>query len=230
MEILLGVFISTTLFKKSASLTLQCEYKVRQFTWKESLIEDYGCKAAIVLDGEKKFITSVSQNHMEKQSFDDVRLLFYAHEQIIPALPKFGFKFFPKLEAFSASKVSLENISSRDFLKAPPSLRIVFLYGNKLREIPSDLFKYTPNIEVLALNGNQIAHIGNNFIDSLNFKSIQKFGIFENTCTDFKLIEGVDKAKLDELKVELKEKCQPTQEMIAVEAEEANRITKDINK
>jgi Leucine-rich repeat (LRR) protein len=217
MKISAKLFILFLCLETSDSLTLQCEYKFRQFTWETSLIEDYGCKATIVPDAEKSFITAVSQNHSEGMTFDDVRLLYYAREQTIPQLPKLGFKFYPKLEAFSASRVSLERISSRDFLNLPSCLRIVFLYNNKLREIPSDLFRFTPNVEVVALNGNQIKHVGNNFLDSLNVKTLQKLGIFENSCTNFEVVGMGNEKKIDELKIELKTKCQPTQQMIEEE-------------
>jgi hypothetical protein len=221
MELFLKTFIFTLFLEMSNSLTLQCEYKFLAFTWEIFLIQDYGCKATIVPGSEESYITDVSKNHISEKTFDDVRLLLYAHNQTVSTLPKFGLKYYPNLQAYSASNVGLEKVTSRDFLNVSPKLKIIFLYNNKIQEIPSDLFTLTPNIEYLALNGNQIKHVGLNFINSLNLATIKKLGIFGNSCTNFEIVGADNKKKIDELKLELKEKCHPTQEMI--ELEEASK-------
>lgn len=114
MQVFINILILLLLFNESSLVTLQCDYKFRQFTWETSLIQDYGCKATIVPNAEADFVTEVSRNHIDEETFDSVKIFFYSYGQNIPKLPKLGFKFYPNLEAFSASRVSLEKISSRN--------------------------------------------------------------------------------------------------------------------
>lgn len=73
------------------------------------------------------------------------------------------------------------------------------------------MFKFTPNIEYLALQSKQITNIGLNLLDNLKSLRIVYFDL--NICTSF--IDVIDwEDIIKELKQELDEKCTPTQEMI----------------
>ena len=215
MKTSLVIFILSSLSRTSNLATLHCDYETIWAAWNNLKQEEtYGCTGTIVYQEEKNYITSVSQNHIGTRSPNDVKMLIYKKGQIIPKLLKFTDNFYPELESFAAVDVSLEVITGEDFINFPKTLRIIYLYKNKLKEIPSNLFKYTPNLDSIALDRNKIEHVGNNFFKYLNLEKLKRFGIKSNTCTDFQYIENGEKNLFESLRVELLNKCKPTHKMI----------------
>lgn len=214
----LTAFLFILFWKKFNSLILSCNYTQNILKWDKILINDYACLASIKgkFDLENDFITDVSHGHLSGQSSHDVKILSFVTD--LKRIPKLGYKFFPKLEGFYASEIGLTEISGRDLIQLPSDLKIIYLYGNKLKQIPSDLFEFTPNLEYIALNNNQIKHVGYNFVSYLNLNKLKKFAINKNLCTDFPHILDRSKKMFEDLKTELKNNCKPTKQMIDDEA------------
>lgn len=225
MRKVLAAFFIGMFWIKCSTVKLQCDYKKYPIKWAvEFLMDEYTCVATINFEPETEFITKISHNHLNGQSEHEVKAFVYLEGQKIPKLPKFGFKFFPCLEGVRFSGIGLEEISSRDLVKFPIDLKLLYLNRNKLTKIPSDLFEHTPHLQYLTLRENQIKHVGYNFFNYLNFKNFKKFSIDDNVCTKFPIILNEIEKKFKELKLELKNKCKPTQEMIDHDESKADEI------
>ena len=221
MKTSLVIFILASLSKTSNLATLHCVYEMNWASWDDKKVfEKYNCFATVEYQGEKNYITAVSQNHKGNRSPNDVKMLTYRKDQTIPQLLKFTDNFYPELESFVATNIGLEVITAEDFINFPKTLRIIYLYKNKLKEIPSNLFKYTPNLDTIALDRNEIEHVGNYFFQYLNLTKLKRFGINANTCTNFQYINSGEKDLFEKLRVELLEKCKATRKMIMQEEAE----------
>jgi hypothetical protein len=218
MRTFASIFLLLFLSQPTTSVKLQCEYGTHWVSWHNNKqTEMYGCKATFVEENEPHYVVKVSNNHRGNQSPNDVKILIYKPRQIIPKLPKLTDKFFPELLAFTATGISLEVVAAVNFINFPKTLQTVYLFKNKLKEIPSDLFTYTPNLHSIALDRNMIQHVGNHFFDFLNLKKLERFTIKLNTCTKFPDIVNGDLKIFEKLRVELLNKCKPTDEMVRVE-------------
>lgn len=74
----------------------------------------------------------------------------------------------------------LTTISKYDLQPFGDQLRILFLQGNKLEAIESDLFEFTPNIVYLDLSYNPIKFIGIGALS--NLKHLSKLSFTKNLC------------------------------------------------
>lgn len=206
------------LVKLSVTFKIACDYEKYHLQWLDKKIfEGYACKAKLVPNGHdhNNYVTEVSQNHIGMHSSEDVKLIAYYSNQKIPKLPKFTDKFFPALEVFRAVNVSLEVISANDFILFSKTLRMVYIYLNKLKEIPSDLFKYIQNLDTINLSNNKIVHVGSKFMDNINWKKLLRVDFRSNPCTNFDVITNGEESKLNDLRNELLNKCKPTFAMIS---------------
>jgi hypothetical protein len=211
----------------SVSFKVKCNYGIyRNLLGKEKIWENYGCNLAeLKPNGEENYITEVSHNHLTLKSDNDVKGFTYQQGQVIPRLPKFTSIFFPELEAFSAKNVSLEVVSANDFINMPKTLYLVYLNFNKLKEIPSDLFKYTPNVGAIALDRNKIQHVGSHFLDYLNLKKLRLLSTFQNPChSNFPHVENGNAEQFEKLRMKLLNSCKPTEAMIREEERKADEM------
>jgi hypothetical protein len=104
-------------------------------------------------------------------------------------------------------------VSAYDFIHLPKTLQVVYLQYNKLKIIPSDLFKYNPNLNTIGLDKNKIEHVGKRFFDILNLKKLKTLAMNNNTCTHFPWIHNGEADLFKKLRVELLNKCKPTRGM-----------------
>lgn len=98
-----------------------------------------------------------------------------------------------------------------------PELTEVFFGNNRLRNLPSDLFSHTPNLEITEFSDNRLTHIGDSFVEchkvySLSFENnpvedidLMKFARMTSlsslslNCTNFKFpseLPAKDSAKV----------------------------------
>jgi hypothetical protein len=77
-------------------------------------------------------------------------LLFLGQNKKIEFLPASPYQTFSNLEAYSASRCSIKNVSYQNFMKLG-KLRRLNLYDNKIEIIASDVFKDLAALEDLDL-------------------------------------------------------------------------------
>jgi Leucine-rich repeat (LRR) protein len=227
MKITTSILFAAFQLKFLVSFKIKCHFDVYGYAvGNEKLMEKYGCHAVVKPNGEENYITEVSHNHIGWKSDFDVKCFIYKHGQVIPRLPKFTSIFFPELEAFSASNVSLEVISANDFINMPKTLQVIYLYSNKLKEIPSDLFKYTPNVAAISIDRNQIQNVGSHFFNYLNLKKLRFLSTYKNSCipNDFPNVENGNAEQFEKLRMKLLNSCKLTEAMIREEERKADEM------
>jgi hypothetical protein len=225
-------FSSSILFvafhlKFSVPFRIQCAFgSIYFFVGNEKQTEKYGCRAVLKPNDQEDYVTEVSHNHLSMKSDNDVKNFYYKFGQIIPKLPKFTNVFFPKLEAYSASNISLEVVSALDFINMP-TLQFISLYSNKLKEIPSDLFMYTPNLVFVSISRNNIQHVGSHFFDHLNLKKLKFLSTYKNPCTSEKFphVEKGNPEQFEKVRLKFLNDCKPTRAMIKEEERKADQMS-----
>jgi hypothetical protein len=109
----------------------------------------------------------------------------------------------------------LKVVTAVNFINFSKTLQTIHLFKKKLKEIPSDLFTYAPNLHSIALDRNMIQHVGNHFFDHLNLNKLERFTMKLNT--KFPGIVNGDLKLFEQLRVELLKNCKPTDKMIREE-------------
>lgn len=87
------------------------------------------------------------------------------------------FKSFPNLITLKLHNAKLDNICSF-YLKGFDKLGYLFLDYNHIEELPSDLFKHTPNLQQISFASNKIKFIGEGILEPL--KNLKSFDLRYN--------------------------------------------------
>ncbi|CRL06634.1 CLUMA_CG019571, isoform A [Clunio marinus] len=103
-------------------------------------------------------LSEEGNNEIEAVTFVDI-LIKYVPNSI-------GIKF-KNLVALEFKRSGLKEINKEN-LKTMPSLKHLWLWYNKLEELPHDLFTYAPQIEIINFKGNSISKIGKHILKPLN--------------------------------------------------------------
>lgn len=145
------------------SLTLQCIYSNKNYWRIDNL---YTCTGTVVLDGDPRFITEVSQNHLEGSNNNNV-LSVLIEKQLLGFIPGNISKFFPNLVSLAVNDCGVEEIERKDinqFFK----LRQLHLNPNKISEIGNGLFEENKILKFITFSGNPVRHVAHNVFDDLN--------------------------------------------------------------
>lgn len=123
----------------------------------------------------------------------------------LPQFPRLLGNFLPSLAVLSLNRCGLKKIERRDLLGLK-NLKQLMLAGNKITELPGDLFVGTPKLEAASFYGNRISFIGLKIFAPLN--KLYYFNLKMNCHVDmcFKL-QG-NGVTLEELKNHVKVFCQ----------------------
>lgn len=104
---------------------------------------------------------------------------------------------------------SLTHISSAD-LQPFPYLIHLTLWDNKIQVLDGDLFKFTPNIQLIDFDNNQLIHIGLNILNPLwNLRTAHFSG---NNCIS-RSVASATPSDIASFKLELSTKCPPSIDM-----------------
>lgn len=136
-------------------------------------------------------ITSVDGSTMPT-SFQELHF----EVKIVHYLPKGIAKFFPQLMTLNV----LKSIQADD-LEGLTHLKVLYVWGNDITELSSDLFKFTPQITEISFPSNLISRVGKNLL--ANVSTLHKMDFRCNKCIDGDTIL----ADFETIKKELKMQC-----------------------
>ena len=159
----------------------------------------YQCQSTPIFSG-KDVLEDVQGTHLEGNGDADVKALAF-NEQNVRKFPQGIENFFPNLIALRCANSGLIEISAED-LKPFSGLRVLWLPYNKLISIDSDLFKYTPRLQVINVAVNKIESVGTEAFAVLD--DLSYFSFFYNPCFNG---EAVNRAGVLELIANIESNC-----------------------
>lgn len=128
--------------------------------------------------------------------------------------------YFPELTAISMYLCGIEYISA-DTLRHYPDLTVLEITGNRLKELPGNLFTYANKLHYIEFAGNQIEKVGLDILEPL-MKTLKQGVFLKNTCIDF---QAHGKKEIKELTERLK-KCDGN--YIEVPCKKENNCDKEV--
>jgi hypothetical protein len=205
------------------SFDLNCDYVNDEFSFLGTI---YFCEMINAEVTVRETVASVSTSHSLEKSNTEVKALF-VRDKTLRFVPDGFNKFFSNIEGVDIYNSQLKEISSDD-LKQFPKLRGLWIRYNQVEKLESGLFEFNEKLEYISFGWNKIMHIGVDLFTPL--KNLKKAFFPKNICID----EGGDSpTALQELKDEIKEKCQPSKEMKRTEnfnAENFEKLQNDVNR
>lgn len=122
-------------------------------------------------------------------------------------------KLMPKLTGVSFNFRMMSSVTAED-LKQFPNITYLVITNSRIASLDGDLFKYTPHIKALSLQGNQIESVGQNLLENLN--DLQWANFLYNPCISF--VAGITQ-ELEWLKSNLTLECPPKETTTATPVE-----------
>lgn len=156
------LLVAVILVSTTESVHFNCFYK---YDVPNTMWDSYQCDATITLTGSNA-LESVTGNHDVNKTNDNIEYLSIK-DQPMPFFPERLLDFFKILKAISLFNTQLVTLSASDLQQIPGLLHLA-VQRNNLDSLDADLFQFTPLVRLLAADGNQIQHIGHNFIAHTN--------------------------------------------------------------
>lgn len=207
------------IYHATVAVTMDCIYRIISYVDydKKALMANvYTCDNATVSSqcDQSDEIVGVSRGHMAGKSRRDVKMMhFKGYQSKLSKVPRKIGKYFPNLEVLRIPVSSLPEVHKEDF-KGLKKLRILYLGGNKLTTLDSDLFQYVPNLEYLAFNYNPVSHVGYGILDQLPNLRILHGG--PTNCKGLGSVTDGNKKAIENFKNLLRTACPPTPEMMQI--------------
>lgn len=110
-------------------------------------------------------VTSVNDQVGIFRHYKNIKVLS-VHHQTVHFLPEGIADIFPHLEVISIVNSNLKAIKGSD-LKPFLELKELYLYGNKLEKLDSNLFESNPDIQLIDFNSNRLKFIGKDVLKPL---------------------------------------------------------------
>lgn len=156
------ITVSFHVCELTSATLLKCKYQTRDFVWQK-----YCCVVEeLRTDNQTTKVTSVSGNHYESHSDEDVQTLTIENSLTIPYFTNDLFLKFPRIRNLLVVETNLEFLLRGDFENAK-YLSNAHISHNLLKTLPNDVFHGANMLKSLNLRNNDIREI-----DDDAFKSI----------------------------------------------------------
>lgn len=186
--------IAALTLKLASGFDLKCEESDETFfhygEYRVCLVKD------LVITTPNKVVTSVNGDINPSQLIGiDIK------DQTMNYFPKGLGKFFPNLMFLRSRKSHLKTLHKEDF-KSMSQLEWIAIYGQDIETLDSDLFEYTPKLNLVYLEKNKIKHVGDGLLRGLKDLNFAYFS--DNPCINK---EGKTKEEIKSLILKLEENC-----------------------
>lgn len=171
-----ALILLLAMFASARAVIFYCDFKM--YTW---LVvgSRYTCEVYGIDDENPTQVDEFRGDHMVGRNDSDVHA--FSIYYVTPTLPKIptGIEtIFENLLVFRWTQ-SLTSLTSED-LKPFPELVVFFIRNADLFSIDGDVFKYSTNLQYIALDYNRIQHVGLGFLDGLT--KLTSFYFHSNLC------------------------------------------------
>lgn len=174
-------------------------YNIKHFHEKNSV---YTC---CVYKEDLSDVKTFSGQHLPDFRDEDIRGVALSHCDI-PRFPRELALMFPNLDHMTING-GLREISKED-LAGYQNLRFLDLQGCEITSLPDDLFKNSPNLEVVYFSRNKISSISKNFFEPLrNLKYIDFRGNLNQLKNAVYDVDQEGELSFEEFKTLFTERC-----------------------
>lgn len=169
-----------TLNSSTNAVKLECRYR-KNYAW-EVFGEIYYCiveHQALILDRGNQAVDDVTGDHLDQMSNSLVlglEIQFCKNFYLLLGITKF----FRNLHSIWIHDSRLKELRQAD-LKEYKKLKVLKLPRNNIQVLEADLFKFTPNLQIIDFESNHIAHIDSNVFNNL-MSVIQILDLRFNEC------------------------------------------------
>lgn len=157
------------------AVILDCTYSVINW-WRLNGL--YACTARIILVGDQRIVTDVSQNHQTGRRNSDVVYLAAFSQQLNYMLINLEL-FYENLHSINLNDNKITSIT-RDDLKGLKNLKQIYLGRNQIKIIEPNLFADNPLLMSISFQNNPLRHVAHHVFDHLPDLSSLRFQ--ETTC------------------------------------------------
>ena len=162
-------------FSNVHSVILDCNYQVQTLWMIQSI---YACSARVIVVGDLRNVTEVSQNHVVGFSNEDVKGIVI-EGQNLRFEPRNLETFFPNLEAFDIYRSQIQEILKGD-IESLRNLRQLNLVGNNIQAINSNLFESNLKMTAISFSTNPIRNVDHKVFDHL--EELSTLAFTETSC------------------------------------------------
>lgn len=156
----------------------------------------------------------------------DVRGLMIVQQRDLQKFPKGLERHFHHLMGIDFEDCGITRISSDD-LRPFKELLQINLSGNRLTELPHDLFQFNPKLKKIDFSANLILHVGLEIFN--NLPHLGMVNMRDNLCTADNSY-ATKKEELKELEWELSVECPPTLEMLSISLFGSQEFVENVKK
>lgn len=135
-----------------------------------------------LLSPDDRDLTRVTGTHETGKMDDDV-IDFYSEGKIKNFFLQNIKKFFKNVQKVSLISANLSTLLKYDLQPFGSQLTVLRLYYNNLEAIESDLFEFTPNLNWINFNDNQLKFVGKGTFS--NLQKLTTFYFSNNPCHSF---------------------------------------------
>lgn len=196
------ICISVTL-----AIKINCDFNLIE----NCVAKCYQCAVQkLIITRDNQTIEAINGLHYQKYSTEDV-LTVRIIDQVVHYMPLELSHQFPRLTVLKIWSSGLRSFTQRN-IRDMKYLTDLSLSGNYLETLDSNIFEFNQRITTIDFTRNRLKHIGSNLLQPL--KNLIFADFYHNYC-----ISDGARYSFDELKNNLRFKCQPTSQMMIEEME-----------
>lgn len=117
--------------------------------------------------------------HRRGQTLNDV-IVFWSVRQTTNFFPQNIKRFFENVQKVLLYTSNISALSKYDLQWLGSQLTHFWFHGNRVEAIESDLFEFTPNVEVIEFSNSQVKYVGGGAFS--NLKRLRQLSFTDNLC------------------------------------------------
>lgn len=186
-------------------MEIKCEFEKRQWADSPKL---YTCKvtSALITSSDTEIKSFIGIHHKIKRN-EDVKAL-WIKEAVVEYFPRGLHKIFPNLTAISILNCGLKTICRKDLIGLE-NIEHLFLGGNILKSLPSNIFMNMPKLRRISFFNNKLEFLSSQFLKPIIDNGLVWLDFESNTNIDVSFGQGHPKSlrSLEQLMHIIDSKC-----------------------
>ncbi|KAG5667221.1 hypothetical protein PVAND_015212 [Polypedilum vanderplanki] len=173
-------FIAFEAFKITYFFSINCLFEIRSYSYGRGYI--YSCLTTDIPESTGSYVTEVTGEHLEGRNNYFVRFVEIDGNKTLSLFPRNFSHFFPNLAGFYVTNTLIKTLYGDELNEYGKRLEFFSFGYSSLKEVSSNLFGQTPNVEVVSFYNNKISHVGKNLFKPLNVSQMWHLQFYLNNC------------------------------------------------